>query len=166
MILKTDRLALYEFELGDAEFIIELVNDPDWLRNIGSRNVKTVEDAHGYIQKIRKGYEDNGFGFYRVDEIATGKTVGMCGLVKRPELEHIDLGFAFLPDARGKKYAQESSFAVIEFARKKGIKKLLGILNPDNKASARVLQKVGMQFEKKARVRPDDIELLIYGMKL
>ncbi len=166
MVAETKRLVLREYELSDAEFIRTLVNDPDWIKNIGERHIRSNEDAHRYIEKLQKSYLENGFGFYAVDEKATSMTVGMCGLIKRAELEDVDLGFAFLPSARGKGYAQESSLAVIEFAKHKGIKKLLGIVNPENLISSRVLEKVGMKFERKSRVRPDDIELLIYGMNL
>lgn len=166
MITSTERLIIREFELSDSEFIRELLNDPDWIRNIGQRNVHSTADAEAYIQKLKQGYKDHGFGFYAVIEKFSLKTIGMCGLIKRAELEDVDLGFAFLPEARGKGYAQESSRSIVEVARKLGIKRLLGILDPKNLNSARVLEKIGMTFERKARVRADDIELLIYGMNL
>ncbi len=142
------------------------MNDPDWIKNIGDRHIHSAEDARAYIERLRKSHAEHGFGFYAVIERDSSRTVGMCGLVKRAELDDVDLGFAFLTSARRKGYAHESSLAMIEFAKSKGIKKLLGILNPENLVSAKVLEKVGMTFERKSRVRPDDIELLIYGMTL
>lgn len=165
-VAETDRLFLREYELSDAEFIQALVNDPDWIRNIGQRNVNSTAAAEAFIEKLRKSYGENGFGFYAVVEKGTSKTIGMCGLIKRPELEDIDLGFAFLPSARGKGFAYESSLSMIEFAKQKGIKKLLGIVDPKNSVSSRLLEKLGMKFERRSRVRADDIELLIYGMNL
>lgn len=166
MIVATDRLILREFNLGDGEFIRELVNDPDWLKNIGDRNVRSAADAKAFIQKLRQSYKDYGFGFYAVVEKSTIRTVGMCGLIKRAELEDVDLGFAFLPHARGKGYAKESSLAMVGIAKAKGLKKLLGITNPDNLISGYVLEKIGMKFERKSRVRPNEVELLIYGMDI
>jgi RimJ/RimL family protein N-acetyltransferase len=165
-IAVTSRLILRELELSDAEFIKELVNDPDWLANIGQRNVHSIADAEGFIQKLRKSYDEYGFGFYVAVEQSSSQVVGLCGLIKRPELEHVDLGFAFLPAARGKGYAQESSLSIIEFAKKKGLKDLMGIVDPKNSSSSRVLEKIGMSFLKKSRVRENDIELLVYQMKI
>ncbi len=166
MVAETNRLVLRKFQLGDAEFIRTLVNDPAWITNIGQRNVNTTEDAENFLKKLRQSYDDHGFGFYAVVEKSTLATVGMCGLIKRVELEDVDLGFAFLPEARGKGFAHESSLSMIEFARSKGIKKLLGIVDPNNSVSSRLLEKLGMKFERKSKVRPDEIELLIYGMNL
>ena len=164
VVARTKRLILREFELGDAEFIRKLVNDPDWLKNIGERNVHSIADAENFIQKLRQSYVDNGFGFYAVVETETSKTVGMCGLIKRAELEHVDLGFAFLPVARGKGYAQESSRSMVDYAQAKNLEHLLGIISPANTASQNVLEKVGMKFERQDKFQGKDI--LIYGLNL
>lgn len=165
-ISETKRLILREFELSDAEFIRELLNDPDWVRNIGDRNIRLLSDAETYILKLQESYKIHGYGFYAIVEKSTAETIGMCGLIKRADLEDVDLGFALMPKARGKGYAIESSLATVEYAKSKGIKKLLGIVDPKNSVSSHVLEKIGMKLERKARVRPNETELLIYGMDI
>src|SRR5688500_10193973 len=98
MIL-SHRLILRQLELSDAPFIITLLNTPGWLQYIGDRYVKTIEDAEGYITNgPAKSYRDNGFGLLLVVERESGIPVGTCGLLKRKNLDHPDLGFAFLPE--------------------------------------------------------------------
>src|SRR5690348_11717563 len=97
-ILETERLVLREFDLDDTPFIIELLNSPGWLKYIGDRHVKTDDDAKRYLQNgPMKSYADNGFGLCMV-MLTDGTPVGMCGIINRADLEHPDIGFAFLPE--------------------------------------------------------------------
>ena len=94
----TDRLTLRRVTLDDAPFVYELVTDPDWLRFIGDRGVKTVVDAAAYLARAYlPHYERHGFGLYVVEPRENGGPLGLCGLLKRDTLEHPDIGFAFLP---------------------------------------------------------------------
>src|SRR5688572_5247931 len=97
-ILETERLILQQFSIEDAEFILELLNEPSVIRNIGDRGVRTLEDAHAYILRVPiASYEKNGFGLYLVMLKDTSEPIGMCGLIKRDTLEDVDIGYAFLP---------------------------------------------------------------------
>ena len=97
MVLETARLRLRHLRADDSQFILELVNDPDWLRFIGDRGVRTVEDARGYIEKgPMQMYSRLGFGLDLV-ELKDGTPIGMCGLIKRATLHDVDIGFAFMP---------------------------------------------------------------------
>ena len=157
-VLETDRLTLRRLTLDDAEFIFRLVNDPSWLRFIGDKNVRNLEDA---VRYLREGpldmYERYGFGLYRVEERETGAVAGMCGLIKRDTLPDADVGYAFLPEFRGKGYAYEAAAAVLEHGHRVfGLKRILAIVSPDNASSIRVLEKAGMKFERLAEFRPGD----------
>jgi RimJ/RimL family protein N-acetyltransferase len=157
-VLETDRLTLRRLTLNDAEFIFRLVNDPAWLRFIGDKNVHDLDGARRYL---REGpldmYERFGFGLYRVEERNTGVPVGMCGLIKRDTLPDADVGYAFLPEARGKGYAFEAASAVLDHGRRVfGLKRILAIVSPDNAGSIRVLEKAGMKYEREMEVRPGD----------
>ena len=143
-ITTSSRLRLREITYDDAAFVMELVNDPDWLRFIGDRNVHSLEDARGYVDRVRASYDAHGFGLWVVEPLAGGAAVGLAGLLKRATLEHPDLGFAFLPAGRGKGYALEAASAVLDVARERiGLARVLAITNPDNVASQRVLARVG-----------------------
>ena len=142
---QTARLTLRELTLEDAPFILELLNDPSWLRFIGDRKVRTLEDARGYLRiGPIKSYREHGFGLYLVETREPRQPVGICGLVLRPTLDGPDLGFAFTGEHSGKGYATESGRAVVESAhREHGLPRLLAITSTDNTASMRVLEKLG-----------------------
>lgn len=157
-VLETQRLALRRFTLDDAEFIFRLVNDPSWLRFIGDKNVHSLDDARRYL---REGpldmYERYGFGMYRVEERESGTAVGMCGLIKRDALPDADVGYAFLPEFRGKGYAFEAAAGVLDHGNRVfGLERILAIVSPDNAHSIRVLEKAGMKFQETMEIRPGD----------
>ena len=167
-IIETERLRLREFDSTDGELIFELLNSQGWLKYIGSRSIATIEDAVNYIEtKLQKGYRESGFGFYLVELKATGVKTGMCGLVKREGLDDVDIGFALLPQYENKGYAYESSMAVIQYAKNKlKINKLAAITMPSNLTSVKLLEKLGMKFDKKISLPGDPEELFLYKMEL
>jgi RimJ/RimL family protein N-acetyltransferase len=126
------------------------LNDPEWLRFIGDRGVRTLEGAREYILKSLVAlYERFGFGLYLVELKAGGAPAGVCGLIKRDSLEDVDIGFAFLPQYRGQGYAYESAAAVMAYGKEKlGFKRIVAITSPDNDDSARLLEKLGFKFER------------------
>jgi RimJ/RimL family protein N-acetyltransferase len=117
-ILETERTRLREFRLDDTAFIIELLNSPGWIKFIGQRNVKTDEQAADYLRNVPlKSYRAHGFGLWLVEQKDDRKAIGMCGIIKRDQLENPDIGFAFLPDYAGKGYAFETASATLSFAK-------------------------------------------------
>lgn len=166
-ILETERLALRQFTADDAPFILELVNEPSFIQNIGDRNVRSIADAVKYIETGPiTSYARNGFGLYLVQLKESGESIGMCGLIKRPALDDVDIGYAFLPKFWSKGYAVEAALAVKEQAHSLGLKRLVAIVDPANQGSIRVLEKLGMKFEKMIRLSADDIELKLLAMDL
>jgi RimJ/RimL family protein N-acetyltransferase len=149
-VLATKRLILRRLHPADAEFIVELLNDPAFLRFIGDKAVRTADDACQYIlDGPMASYEHYGFGLWLVEVKESGLPVGMCGLLKRESLPDVDIGFAFLPAYRSRGYAFESASAVLEYGRTEfGLKRIVAITDPDNAGSIRVLQKLGMRFER------------------
>lgn len=148
-VLTTERLTLRRFELDDAPFVIELLNEPGWLQYIGDKGVRTIEDAHRYLRAgPLESYSKNGFGLYLVERKTDGAPIGVCGLVKRDALDHADIGFAFLARVARQGYAHEAATAVVRHAKSLGLPKLLAITTPTNRASQNVLNKVGLRFEK------------------
>lgn len=131
----------------DGAFLVRLMNDADWLRHIGDRGVREPDAAAAYVeQRMLPSFREHGFGMYVVEATATGEPVGICGLVKRPSLADVDLGFAFLPEQRGRGYAVEAGRAVLADARQRlGVTRVLAITTPENAASARVLERLGME---------------------
>ena len=153
-VLTTRRLTLRRLSPADAGFIVALLNDPAFLRFIGDKAVRNADDARRYIlDGPMASYERNGFGLWLVEQKNSGLSVGMCGLLKRESLPDVDIGFAILPTFRSQGYALESASAVLEYGRTEfGLKRIVAITDPDNAGSIRVLQKIGMRFERMINV--------------
>ncbi len=167
-VTTTARLVLRELVAADAPFIRALLNDPDWIRYIGDKGVRTDDDARGYLERGPIAmYARNGFGLYHVAVRATGEAIGMCGLIKRDTLPDVDVGFAFLPAHRGHGYALESAAAVIAHgAAAHGLTRVVAIASPDNARSLRVLEGLGMTSEGIWPGSTPDDPLVLYARSL
>jgi len=163
-VLETERLVLRRLTADDAGFILELLNDPAFLRYIGDKGVRTRADACRYIETGPvASYERHGFGLYRVELKDGGEPIGMCGLLKRDYLPDVDIGFALLPRHRSKGYAFESASAVLAHARDTlGLKRVLAITSPDNVASIGLLADLGFRFERMARPAENEPEVKVF----
>ena len=163
-VLETERLILREFTLADANFIIELVNSPGWLRFIGDRNIKIEEQAKEYLRNgPLKSYEVNGFGLSMVELKTGGTPIGMCGIIKRDTLEKPDIGFAFLPEFEGKGLAFEIASATLAYANDiLKIPVVFAITIPGNIRSIRLLEKMGFKYSNTFTSPNDNIELSLY----
>lgn len=165
VVLSTERLIIREASMDDAAFILKLVNDKGWLTYIGDRNIKSIEAAENYIQNsLQAAYTKNGFGLFLVALKSTQECIGMCGLVNRPNLDDIDIGFAFLEEHCKKGYGYESAKATLEYAFKTlNLKKVLGITLTTNIPSQKLLKKIGMAFIKKYNNDKEEV-LMMYGV--
>lgn len=169
IIAETNRLILSKLTLEDAPFFKELVNTPNWLKYIGDRNIKTIEDAETRIKEGHlKSYETYGFGFYKLLlKSENNKTIGTCGLIKRDTLDDVDIGFAMLPDYEGKGLGYESSVAVMNLAKGEfKLKRLVAITLANNQNSIKLLEKLGMTYEKMVKPFEDDVELKLFAKTL
>jgi RimJ/RimL family protein N-acetyltransferase len=164
-VLETERLTLRRLTTDDAAFIFRLVNEPYWLRFIGEKGVKTLDDARNYILTgPMASYERFGFGIYLAELKGSGRPIGICGFVKRDTLEHPDIGFALLPEFWGQGYAYESAAAVMAFGKDVlGLDRILAVTNPDNYSSIRVLEKLGLRADGNVTLSDDGPELRVYG---
>ena len=165
---ETDRLILRPMTAEDAEFILELLNEPSFIRNIGDRKVRSVEDAQGYISNGPvASYARNGFGLYLVELKESHEAMGMCGLIRRNTLNDVDIGYAFLPRYWSKGYAFEAAMAMKQYAQDElGLNRLVAIVDPENLSSIRLLEKLGMKFERMVRLAGEEIELKLFSIHL
>jgi RimJ/RimL family protein N-acetyltransferase len=167
-VLETERLILRRLTVEDGEFMLELLNDPSWLRFIGDKGIRTLDAARDYIsQSLVTMYERLGFGLYLTELKGEGVPIGICGLIKRDSLEDVDIGFAFLPKFRGKGYAYESALAVMAYGEKTfGLNRLVAITSPDNYGSACLLEKLGFNFERMVKLSDDTAEVKLFAADL
>ena len=163
-VCATHRLALRRLTVEDAPFIFELVNDEAWLRFIGDRGVQTLAEAQKYILNGPiEMYARFGFGLWLVETRDESTPIGICGLIKRESLEDVDLGFAFLAGYRGKGYAFEAASASMVYGTTAlGLKRIVAITAPDNHRSAKLLIKLGFQFERMISFNGSG-EVALYG---
>jgi RimJ/RimL family protein N-acetyltransferase len=164
MRIDTARLALTELSEADAGFIRGLLNEPSFLRYIGDRGVRTVEDAVRYIHDGPAAmYAKHGYGLLRVAHKSDGAPIGICGVLKRDGLPEPDLGFSLLPAYWSQGYAFEAADAVMRDARARlGLGRILAITSPDNDPSIRLLGKLGFRFERMMRLQPDAGEVRLF----
>lgn len=160
--ITTPRLLLEPLSLKEIPFIFELLNSEGWIKFIGTRNIQSQEDAAKYIQKIL----DNPDCLYLVFRLKeSGQPVGLITLIKREYLEHHDIGFALLPGFERKGYSFEASKQVVQELISSGLHtKILAITMKDNYKSIRLLEKLGLEFEKE--IMEDDETLLQYSISL
>lgn len=167
-VLETDRLIVRWLSIEDAEFILQLLNEPSWLRFIGDKGVRSLKDARNYILNGPvEMYSRLGFGLYLVELKEEVASIGICGLIKRDSLEDIDIGFAFLPKFWGRGYAYEAASAVMEYGRKTfGLTRLVAITSTDNYISAGLLEKLGFNFERMIKLSDDSEEIKLFAVDL
>ncbi|WP_460821101.1 GNAT family N-acetyltransferase [Lysobacter olei] len=166
MPITTERLRLRPITLDDAPFILDLVNQPSWLENIGDKGVRNLDDARDYIRKgPLEMYARHGFGLYCVERDADGAVMGLCGLIKRDTLDDVDIGYALLPQYWGHGYAREAARATLEHGqREHRLQRVVAITSPGNASSARLLESLGFRFERMLPLtRDDEVKLFAWS---
>ncbi len=165
--IKTERLLIRPTSEEDAEFLLELLNTPKWLKYIGDRNVKTIEAAREYVQiKILPQLESHGYTNNTVIRKSDFVKIGTCGLYDREGTEGIDIGFAFLPEYEKNGYAYEAAIKLVELAFSEyGISELQAFTTKENIDSQRLLEKLGMMLSGTTFIPNDEEELLLYRLK-
>ena len=164
-MLRTQRLTLRPFTLDDAAFVVELLNSQGWLRFIGDRGVRTEDDARTYLrERVLAHQAKHGFALAMVALRSNGTPMGMCGLIRRETLPDVDLGYALLPAWHGQGYAREAAAAWLAHGfGALGLKRIVAFTDPDNAASCRVLEAIGMRFEQRLRIAGYDSDSLLYA---
>jgi RimJ/RimL family protein N-acetyltransferase len=163
-VLDTERLLLRPITVDDAEFILILLNEPSFLRHIGDKQVRNIEDARQYILNGPiASYERHGLGLLLVELRDSHTRIGMCGLLKRDELPEPDIGFALIPDFWNKGFAYEAAQAVLQDARDRlKLQRILAITSLDNDASIKLLERLGFKFDRVTRLAPDREEIKLF----
>lgn len=162
-VIESPRLYLREIRPEDASFILEVLTDPDFIANVGDRGVHDLAAARRYIaDNMLASYRSHGFGLYMVELRANAAPLGICGLLRRDSHPDVEIGFAFVPRARGQGYALEAARATLDFARRAfGLSRIVGLTAPHNRRSILILERLGFHSEGKMRFAPDGTEWLL-----
>ena len=150
IVLETKRLRIRYFNTDDTDFIIKLLNQPSFIENIADKGVRNKNDAINYLNTGPiASYKQNGFGLSMVELKDSNTPIGMCGLIKRDELDDVDIGYALLTKFEGKGYAREAAQAVLENGNTQhGLKRIIAVTSPTNLGSIKLLESLGFEYEK------------------
>ena len=149
-ILETERLLLREFDETDAAAFYPLGSDPAIIRYTGDPGggLQSVEHALEILRSHPLAdYGKHGFGRWACLHKADGRLIGFAGLKRLEELGEVDVGYRLLPAYWGRGLATEASRAAVDYGfTRLGLPRILGLVDPKNAASVRVLEKLGMTF--------------------
>ncbi len=160
--MDTERLTLEELNDNATEFVFRLLNTASWIKNIGDRNIQSLNDAKSYVQRIRN---NSGIRYWVIYTKEKRLPIGILSLIKRDYLEHIDIGFALLPEEEKKGYAYEATRKLVQHIKATGAcQKILGITLKDNAPSIRLLEKIGLHLEGERII--EEKNHLIYSLSL
>lgn len=154
--------------LDDADLMLAIWNDPAFIRFVGDRGVRTLEQARDALSEgVLSLYERFGYGPFCLVQKSDGERIGICGLFRRDVLEDPDIGFALLPPYCGMGLASEAARAIVAHSRDDlGIAALKAIVSPGNIASIALIEKLGLSFERGITMPGEDEEISLYSMKL
>ncbi len=166
--LDTGRLVLRRVTLDDADLMFAVWNDPAFVRNVGDRGIRTIDQAR---EAVRAGplklYEHHGFGPCAMVLKASGKRIGICGLFQRDNLDRPDIGFAVLPGYRGQGYAGEAALAVLAHARDDlALNHICAIVAPGNAPSIALVERLGLEFKGMITMPGEDKAVRLYNISL
>jgi RimJ/RimL family protein N-acetyltransferase len=167
IVAQTPRLRLRQVLSRDAPFIIELLNDPEFIRNVGDRGVRTLADAQRYIESgPAASYARYGFGLYVIELRDTAAAAGLCGLLHRDTHADVEIGFALLPRYRRRGYTLEAARAALRLGLQSlQLTRIVAITAPDNIPSMRILETLGLEFAGLVRFAEDGRESRLYVLE-
>lgn len=164
--LRTERLSLRRLTLFDADLMLSIWNDPAFIQHVADRGIRTIEQAQEALsQGAFKLYEDYGYGPYRVALAEDDKEIGICGLFRREGFDDPDIGYSVLPQFCGRGFAYEAASAVLHHARTDlKLTKICAFISPQNAASIGLAEKLGLKYEKAARLAGECEDVNFYSL--
>lgn len=155
--LETERLWLRQFKWDDLDRMAEIFGNPEVMRYIAS-GTKTREQLEFTFPTMLERCEKWGFGMWAVIEKASNALLGRCGLIYLDNTPEVELGYALDKPFWNRGFATEASLVCLRFGFEQvGLERIVAIAMPENIASQRVMQKVGMTFEKNAHYYNTDV---------
>ena len=165
-VLDTERLSMRWLTLEDADLMLDVWNDPAFVKHVGDRGIRTVEQAHEtLLSGAFKLYEDYGYGPFRMALKAGDVPIGTCGLFRREGYDDPDIGWSVLPGFGRQGYAYEAASAVLEYGQSElGIKRILAFVSPENRPSIGLAEKIGLRFERLTRLVGEEDYVSLYSV--
>jgi len=148
--IETERLILRQFQESDVDDVFEFSSNSEVLTYTGDKPLKEKSQALDIIRNIWfSDYAKYGFGRWAVIHKADNKLFGFAGLKYLPEVDEVDIGYRFLPKYWGQGLATEASIEILKYGFDVlKLKKIIGVAMPENIASCKVLEKIGLKYYK------------------
>lgn len=161
---ETERLIIRPMSLDDVDLIFELYNMPKFIKFIGNRNINSLSDAENYIKtKFLPQFEKSGFGNYLIVLKDGNQKIGGVGIFEREGLDIVDIGFSVLERFKGKGLMFEAAQKVKSIGMDDfGLSKISAITTKNNFSSQKLIEKLGLKFQKYVTLPNEDEELMYY----
>ena len=154
--IETARLYLRQFTPDDLDELYRIYSDAETMKYL--LGVRTREATESAIHAMLKRWEENNFGMWAVVHKIDRKMIGRCGLGFLDNTREVELGYALDKVYWNQGLATEASFASLNYGFKiLKLERIVAIARPENIASQRVIQKVGMKYEKNAHYYETDV---------
>jgi RimJ/RimL family protein N-acetyltransferase len=155
--LETARLRLRAFRINDFEELYPIFSDPEVMKYVG-KGARNREETLTSLRLMINHWEEHGFGMWALLDKLNGGLVGRCGLIYLDGTPEIELGYTLAKHCWGRGLATEAARASLDYGFQRfGLERIVAIAHPDNQASRRVMEKVGMKYEKDARYYETDV---------
>lgn len=161
---ETERLLIRPVDVDDADVIFQLYNMPNFIKFIGNKNINSLSDAENYIKsKFLPQIEKRGFGNYILVLKEGNQKIGSVGIFEREGLDVVDIGFSVLEKFEGKGLMFEAAQKVKSIGMEEfGLNKISAITSKDNFSSQKLIERIGLKFQKYVTLPNDDEELMYY----
>lgn len=161
---ETERLLIRPVSVDDADIIFQLYNMPNFIKFIGNKNINSLSDAENYIKsKFLPQLEKLGFGNYLIVLKEGDQKIGSVGIFDREGLDVADIGFSVLEKFEGKGFMFEAAQKVKSIGMEDfGLNKISAITSKDNFSSQKLIERLGLKFQKYVTLPNEDEELMYY----
>jgi RimJ/RimL family protein N-acetyltransferase len=160
--LETARLRLRQFRESDFPTYERWCADIEVMRYLGGKTFNRTE-AWRHMAYLLGHWTLRGYGYYALEEKASGRLVGRCGYTDSTGWPGFELGWTLAPDARGHGYATEAARLLLSYAFETLAKPhVISLIHPDNAPSRRVAERLGEGIEGETEVLT--MPVLIYGI--
>ena len=150
--IETERLRLRGFRPEDLDALCQVFGDPEVMKYISGGKPRTREATEEGLLRSIEGWGKRGFGLWAVEEKATGRVVGYCGLIHLDDTPEIEVAYGLAKAAWGRGFAVEAARAALEFGfGELNLERIVAVVNPENLASRRVLEKLDMKYTQNVR---------------
>jgi ribosomal-protein-alanine N-acetyltransferase len=162
-MIETERFILRGFVPEDIDRLTEILGDPIVMRYMPGDKPWPREWAERELRNLIGHWDQHGYGRWAVVKSEDDKVIGWCGLGFLPELNETEVAYLLDKDYWNRGYATEAARISLRYGfEEAGLDRIIALAFPDNAASIRVMEKIGMTYEKITHIWR--LDLVQYGI--